>query len=132
MFPFGFLCWSHITGREERIRAIHFGKQVGNGFQCMMRATDSVENVKGKNVTSGRSNVLASDVERLLQMGGEGRFHAEILAIHPRVDDQADVVHVNSTLLAEIYGQTLEGFHQRFFLDVLGPECNDAYQSSTP
>ena len=83
-------------------------------------------------MTSGRSNVLTSDVERLLQMGGKGRFRSEILAVHPRVDDQADVVDVNTTLLAEFDGQALQGLHQRFFLDVLGPECDDAYQSSTP
>ena len=83
-------------------------------------------------MTSGRSDVLTSDVERLLQMGGKGRFRPEILAVHPRVDDQADVVDVNPTLLAEFHGQALKRLHQGFLLDVLGPECDDAYQSSTP
>mgnify|MGYP000090535934 CR=1 FL=1 len=121
VLPCRLLVGANIACRQQGIPAAKCGQEVGNGFQCMMRATASVENVKRKNVTTGRSDVLTSDVERLLQMGGKGRFRPEILAVHPRVDDQTDVVDVNTTLLAEFHGQALQGLHQRFFLDVLGP-----------
>ena len=132
VFPFGFLCWSHITGREERIRAIHFGKQVANRFHGVMGTTDSVRHVKRKHVLGVGADVFASNLQRLLQVGSKGGFHPKILTIHSGVDDESDVLHVDPVVVAELLRDARQGFEQRFFLDVLGAECNDTYQSSTP
>ena len=131
VFPFGFLCWAHITGRKERIGAIHVGKQVGNRFQGVMGTTDSVRHVKRKHVLGVGADVFASNLQRLLQVGSKGGFHPKILAIHPGVNDESDALHVDAVFVAELLRDAREGFEQRFFLDVLGAECNDAYQSST-
>ena len=71
MFPFGFLCGAHITGREERIGAIHFGKQVGNRFKCVVGTTDSVRHIKRKHVLGVEADVFASNLQRLLQVGSK-------------------------------------------------------------
>ena len=132
VFPFGFLCRAHISGREERIRAIHVGKQVGDCFQCMMRTTDSVRHVKRKHVLGVEADVFASNLQRLLQVGSKGGFHPKILAIHSGVNDESDVLHVDAVVVAEPLRDTSERLEQRFFLDGFGLKTDDAYQSSTP
>lgn len=132
VFPFGFLCGAHITGRKERICAIHFGKQVCNRFQGVMRATDSIRHIKRKHVLGAEADVFASNLQRLLQVGSKGGFHPKILAIHSGVDDESDVLHVDPVVVAEPLRDTFERLEQRFFPNGFGLKRNDAYQSSTP
>ena len=97
-----------------------------------MGTADSVRYVKRKHVLGVGADVFASNLQRLLQVGSKGRFHPKILAIHSGVDDESDVLHVDSVVVAELLRDAFEGLEQCFFPNGFGLIRNDAYQSSTP
>ena len=65
-------------------------------------------------------------------MGSKGGLHSKILAVHPSVDDESDVLHVDAVVLAEFLRDASEGLEQRFFPDGFGLKSDNAYQFSTP